>query len=164
VAQLACAIAGEVGFDEVSTERLRTAALLHDVGKIVVPAEILSKPGRLTAIEMQLIRQHPGAGADIVGPIGLDPDVADIVRQHHERLDGSGYPTGIHGDEILPGARVLGVADVVEAMISHRPYRPALPIKAAVTELEGGAGSRYEASACRAAISLLCEQGFSFAH
>ena len=85
-----------------------------------------------------------------------------MIRQHHERLDGSGYPSGLGGTAILPEARVLAVADVLEAMISHRPYRPALPIEAAVTELEDGAGSRYEAPSCRAAISLLCEQGFAF--
>jgi PAS domain S-box-containing protein/putative nucleotidyltransferase with HDIG domain len=163
VAELACAIAGELGWDDARTELLRTASVLHDIGKIVVPAEILSKPGHLSVIEMAIISQHAAAGADIVGPIGFDPDVAEIIRQHHERLDGSGYPSGLGGDEILPGALVLSVADVVEAMISHRPYRPALPIEAAVTELEDGAGTRYQASACRAAISLLCEQGFTFA-
>jgi PAS domain S-box-containing protein/putative nucleotidyltransferase with HDIG domain len=162
VAELACSIAGELGWDEVHTEPLRTAALLHDIGKILVPAEILSKPGQLSEIEMAIIRQHAAAGADIVGPIGFDPDVAEMVRQHHERLDGSGYPAGLSEDEILPGARILAVADVVEAMISHRPYRPALRIEAAVSELEDGAGGRYQASACRAAISLLCEQGFTF--
>ena len=105
VAELACSIAGEVGFDETCTELLRTAALLHDVGKIVVPAEILAKPGRLTVIEMQLIRQHPAAGADIIGPIGFDADVADMVRQHHERIDGSGYPAGLCGGRTFPEHR-----------------------------------------------------------
>jgi PAS domain S-box-containing protein/putative nucleotidyltransferase with HDIG domain len=162
VAELACAIALQLGFSDERTELLRTAALLHDVGKILVPAEILSKPGRLTDLEMQIIRQHPGAGADIIGPIGFDPDVAEIVRQHHERLDGSGYPAGLRGEGILAEARVLAVADVAEAMISHRPYRPGLPLEAAVEELNGGAGVRYESSACAAAISLLCHQGFAF--
>jgi PAS domain S-box-containing protein/putative nucleotidyltransferase with HDIG domain len=162
VAELACAIAVEVGLDEERTELLRTAALLHDVGKIVVPAEILSRPGHLSEIEMEIIRQHAAAGADIVGPIGFDPDVAEMVRQHHERLDGSGYPTGLRGDEILVEARVLAVADVVEAMVSHRPYRPGLPVDAAVAELEGGAGSLYDEGACRAAISLVLGQGFAF--
>jgi PAS domain S-box-containing protein/putative nucleotidyltransferase with HDIG domain len=162
VAELACAIAGEIGWDEARTELLRTAALLHDVGKIVVPAEILAKPGRLSEVEMQLVRQHAAAGADIVGPIGFDPDVAEMIRQHHERQDGSGYPAGLRGDEILAGARILAVADVVEAMISHRPYRAALAVAEAVAELEDGAGGRYERPACRAAVSLVREQGFTF--
>jgi PAS domain S-box-containing protein/putative nucleotidyltransferase with HDIG domain len=162
VAELACAMALALGWDEESTDLLRTAALLHDVGKIVVPAEILAKPGRLTEPEMQLIRQHPSAGARMVGPIGFAPEVAATILQHHERLDGSGYPSGLRGEEILPAARVLAVADVIEAMISHRPYRPARPFKAAVAEIEDGAGGRYEAAACQAAISLVREQGFTF--
>jgi putative nucleotidyltransferase with HDIG domain len=162
VAELACAIAAELGCDSARIVLLRTASLLHDVGKILVPAEILSKPGRLTKPEMQLVRQHAAAGADIVVPIGFDDDVAVMIRQHHERLDGSGYPAGLQGEQILVEARILAVADVVEAMISHRPYRPALPIGAAVAELEDGAGVRYEAGACQAAISLICEQGFTF--
>jgi PAS domain S-box-containing protein/putative nucleotidyltransferase with HDIG domain len=162
VAELACAIAAEVGCEEARIDLLRTASLLHDIGKIVVPTEILSKPGKLTKPEMQLIRQHSEAGAEIVAPIGFHADVAVIIRQHHERLDGSGYPAGLHGGEILAEATILAVADIVEAMISHRPYRPALTIGAAVGELEDGAGSRYEAGACRAAISLVQEQGFTF--
>jgi PAS domain S-box-containing protein/putative nucleotidyltransferase with HDIG domain len=162
VAQLSCAIAAELGFGEARLELLRTAALLHDIGKILVPAEILSKPGKLSDVEMQLIRQHPGAGADIVGPIGFAPDVAEILRQHHERLDGSGYPAGLRGAQILAEARILAVADVVEAMISHRPYRAALSIEAAVAELGAGANVRYELAACEAAITLIREQGFAF--
>jgi PAS domain S-box-containing protein/putative nucleotidyltransferase with HDIG domain len=162
VAKLACAIALQLGRDAALVELLRTAALLHDIGKIVVPAEILSKPGRLTEPEMQLIRQHAAAGAEIVGPIGFAPDVAEMIRQHHERLDGTGYPSALRGSTILPEARILAVADVVEAMVSHRPYRPARAIEAAVAELEDGAGSRYDGDVCEAAISLVREQGFTF--
>jgi putative nucleotidyltransferase with HDIG domain len=101
VAALACAVARALGWDQGRIELLRTAALLHDIGKILVPAEILAKPGRLTDIEMALIRLHAAAGAETVGPIGFDPDVATMIRQHHERLDGSGYPAGLRGTEIL---------------------------------------------------------------
>ncbi len=160
VAEIACAIALRLGWDEDRLESLRVAALLHDIGKIVVPAEILSKPARLNNAEMALMREHAVAGADIVGPIGFGLDVAETIRQHHERLDGSGYPAGLRGEEILPAARILAIADVVEAMISHRPYRPALQIGAAVAEIEGGAGTRYDATACEAAISLFRDEGF----
>ena len=160
VAQLCRAIALQLGWDEARIELLDTAARLHDIGKVVVPAEILAKPGLLSDAEMQIIRQHSGAGADIVGSIGFHPDVAKMIRQHHERLDGSGYPDGLAGAEILAESLILSVADVVEAMISHRPYRPGLPIEAAVAELGAGAGLRYEASACEAAISLISADGF----
>jgi PAS domain S-box-containing protein/putative nucleotidyltransferase with HDIG domain len=162
VAELAGAIATGLGRDEVRIDLLRIASLLHDIGKIVVPAEILSKPGRLSDAEMQLVRQHPAAGADIVRPIGFDLDVAEIIRQHHERLDGSGYPGGRRGREILWEARILAVADVVEAMISHRPYRPALPVTVAVRELEEGSGRLYEPAVCEVAISLVRDHGFAF--
>jgi PAS domain S-box-containing protein/putative nucleotidyltransferase with HDIG domain len=161
VALLACAIATELGFDEERVELLRTAALLHDIGKMVVPAEILSKPGRLSEPQMQLVRLHASAGAEIVGPIGFEDDVAVMIRQHHERLDGSGYPGGLHGGEVMAEARILAVADVVEAMTSHRPYRPALPVEAAIAELEAGAGTRYEEAACRSAIRLVQDRELS---
>jgi PAS domain S-box-containing protein/putative nucleotidyltransferase with HDIG domain len=160
VAELACAIAAKLGWPEERIETLRTAALLHDIGKIVVPTEILSKPGRLSDMEMQLIRQHPAAGADTVAEIDFEGEVAGMIRQHHERLDGSGYPDGLRGSQIYPESRILAVADVVEAMITHRPYRPALPIEQALAEIEGGAGSRYDAEACAACISLFREEGF----
>jgi PAS domain S-box-containing protein/putative nucleotidyltransferase with HDIG domain len=160
VAQLADAIAVRLDWDDARIGLLDIAARLHDIGKVVVPAVILAKPGRLSEAEMQIIRQHPGAGAEIVGTIGFDPDVATMVRQHHERLDGSGYPDGLHGAEILADTLILSVADVVEAMISDRPYRPGLPIEAAVAELRAGAGLRYEARACAAAISLISAEGF----
>jgi PAS domain S-box-containing protein/putative nucleotidyltransferase with HDIG domain len=160
VAQLAGAIALRLGWDERRSQLLDTAARLHDVGKVVVPAEILAKPGALSDAEMQIIRQHPNAGAEIVGTIGFDPDVAEMIRQHHERLDGSGYPDGLRGGEILAETLILSVADVVEAMISHRPYRPGLPIEAAVAELRSGAGRLYGPGACDAAISLISAEGF----
>jgi PAS domain S-box-containing protein/putative nucleotidyltransferase with HDIG domain len=162
VAELACAIARELGWDEERTGLLRTAALLHDIGKIMVPAEILSRPGRLSEVEMQILRMHPGVGGDIVAPIGFAPEVAEMVRQHHERPDGSGYPAGLRGERILPEARILAVADVVEAMVSHRPYRPALPVEAALAEVTDGAATRYDAAVCAAAVSLITERRFDF--
>ncbi len=162
VAELAGAIARRLGGDEARTELLHTASVLHDIGKILVPAEILSKPAPLSDAEMQLVRYHPAAGAEIVRPIGFDPEVAEMIRQHHERLDGSGYPAGLRDGEILWEARILAVADVVEAMVSHRPYRPALPVRLAVAELEEGAGRLYERAVCEAAISLVSEDGFVF--
>jgi putative nucleotidyltransferase with HDIG domain len=161
VAKLACAIAAELSWDEPRIETLRTAALLHDIGKIVVPAEILSKPGKLTETEMTLIRQHVVAGAETVAGIDFEGTVAEIISQHHERLDGSGYPAGLKDGEILPEARILAVADCVEAMISHRPYRAALPLEEALSEIEGGAGTRYDAAACAACIRVFREQGFT---
>ena len=160
VAELAAAMAAELGWDEGRIEILRTAALLHDIGKIIVPAEILSKPGLLSETEMLLIRQHAAASAETVADIDFGGDIAEMIRQHHERLDGSGYPAGLRGAAILPEARLLAVADTVEAMISHRPYRAALPIETAMAELEEGAGSRYDADACAACVRLFREKGF----
>ena len=162
VAQLAGAIAAGLGYDEARIEMVETAGLLHDVGKIVVPAEILAKPGRLNEVEMQVIRQHASASAALITGIEFGGPVAAIVNQHHERLDGSGYPQGLKGADILPEARILAVADVVEAMVSHRPYRAALPLEEAMAEIEAGAGIRYDAGVCEAAIRLFREQGFAF--
>jgi PAS domain S-box-containing protein/putative nucleotidyltransferase with HDIG domain len=163
VSEFAAAIARRLGLKEESVRGVRIAGMLHDIGKTVIPAEILSKPGRLSAIEFELVKGHSQAAYDILESIEFDHPIADIVVQHHERLDGSGYPAGLTGDEILPEARILAVADVVEAMISHRPYRAALPLDAAIAELGDGAGSRYEAVACEAAVWLFREQGFTFA-
>jgi len=162
VAELACAIARELDLEEASLESLRVAALLHDIGKIVVPAEILSKPGRLTEPEMQIIRQHADAGANTAALIGFDGEVAEIIRQHHERLDGSGYPKGLCRADILAEARILAVADVIEAMVSHRPYRPGVAIEVALREIEDGAGTRYDAKACETAVSLIGGHRFEF--
>jgi PAS domain S-box-containing protein/putative nucleotidyltransferase with HDIG domain len=163
VSELAAAIARHMGLDEEKVRGVQIAGMLHDVGKITIPAEILSKPGRLSAIELELVKSHPQAAHDILESIEFDLPIADVAMQHHERLDGSGYPSGLMGEAILPEARILAVADVVEAMISHRPYRAALPLEAAMEEIEDGAGSRYDAAACDAATRLFREQGFAFA-
>ncbi len=141
---------------------LRIAAAVHDIGKIAAPAEILSKPGRLTEAEFQLVKVHPRVAHDILAPIEIDVPIAEIALQHHERLDGSGYPRGLKGDDILPQARIIAVADVVEAMVSHRPYRPALPVSVAVEEIRSGLGTRYDAAVGQACLDLL-EGGFRFA-
>ena len=162
VAELACLIAERLDWSEEAVERLRIAALVHDIGKIAVPAEILSKPSRLTETEFALIKAHSAAAYEILAPIDFGGPVAEIVLQHHERLDGSGYPRGLSGDQVLPGARLLAVADVVEAMVTHRPYRAALPLEEALAEIEGGAGTRYDAGACAAALRLFRDEGFAF--
>jgi PAS domain S-box-containing protein len=161
VADLAIAIGKELGMADGELGALRLAATIHDIGKIALPAEILSKPGVLSEIEFALIKAHPTTGFDILADIDFGSPVAEIVRQHHERLDGSGYPAGLRDGDILPEARVLAVADVVEAMISHRPYRPALSIEEALAEIEGGRGTRYDAEAVAACVRLLGEKGFS---
>ncbi len=163
VAELAVAIAGELGASGTELEGLRLAALIHDIGKLVVPAEILSKPGRLRDDEFTLIKEHSRAGHDIISPVEFERPVAQIVLQHHERPDGSGYPQGLTGDAILVEARVIAVADVYEAMTSHRPYRAALPREVALAELQEGAGERYDAEAAAACLRLV-EAGFAFTY
>ena len=162
VSELATAIAQELGLGEESVRCVRISGMLHDIGKIVVPAEILTKPGRLSSVEFELIKGHPQAAHEILKSIEFACPIAEVVLQHHERLDGSGYPAGLSAHEILPEARVLAVADVMEAMISHRPYRAGLPLEAAIDELEEGSGTRYDAAACAAAIRLLREGEFTF--
>ena len=161
VAWLACRIAERLGWDEQASETLRTAALVHDIGKITVPAEILSKPTHLTQTEFALIKSHSRAAHEILAPIDFVGPVAEIVLQHHERLDGSGYPQGLHGDEILPGARVLAVADVVEAMISHRPYRPALSLQEALSEIGPESRGRFDAEAAEVCRQLVEQDDFA---
>ena len=155
------AIAKRMGMSGGELDGLRLAALIHDVGKISVPAEILSKPGRLTQNEFELIKVHAQAGHDVLQTVAFEQPVARMVLQHHERLDGSGYPDGLSGDDILPGARVMAVADVYEAMTSHRPYRPGLPKEAALAELRDGAGLRYDPLAVEACLQTL-DEGFAF--
>lgn len=160
VALLACAIAEELGLSREKVEGLRVAALLHDIGKILaVPNEILSKPGKLTEHEMALIRTHPQVGYEILKNVDFPWPVAEIVWQHHERLDGSGYPRGLQGPDIILEARILAVADVVEAISSHRPYRPALGVDKALEEIQNA--DKYDQEVARACIEIF-RRGFSF--
>jgi PAS domain S-box-containing protein len=160
-ADLVVAIAKELGMSGIEFDGLRLAALIHDIGKIAVPAEILSKPGRLSTVEFSLVKQHSRSGYDILEAIEFDRPVAQMVLEHHERLDGSGYPQGLSGEDILPEAGILAVADVVEAMSSHRPYRAALGIEPALAEIRENAGVKYDAAVAAACLRVF-EGGFSF--
>jgi PAS domain S-box-containing protein/putative nucleotidyltransferase with HDIG domain len=158
VARLACGICGKMGLDEQKCKGASIAGLVHDVGKIEVPGEILSKPGRLTSVEFELIKTHARSSFDILREIDFPWPVAEIAHQHHERMDGSGYPRGLKGGDILLEARILGVADVVESMSSHRPYRPSLGIKAAMEEIEKNRGALYDPEVVDACLALLEEK------
>jgi PAS domain S-box-containing protein len=162
VSNLARTIAQEMGLPKDTVEHIRMAGTIHDLGKIAVPAEILSKPTKLTAIEFSLIKVHPQAGYDILKDVDLPYPIAEIVYQHHERLDGSGYPRGLKDGQILPEACILAVADVVEAMASHRPYRPAIGIERALEEIEKNKGIFYDIKAVDACVRLFREKGFTF--
>jgi PAS domain S-box-containing protein/putative nucleotidyltransferase with HDIG domain len=161
VSRLACAIAAEMGIHEDKLEGIRMAGEIHDIGKIYVPAEILSKPGKLTDIEYTIIKTHPQVGFDILKNIEFPWPIAKIVFQHHERMDGTGYPSGLKGDEILLEARIIIVADVVEAMSSHRPYRPAHGTPKALEEIILNRGRFYDANVVDACLRLFNEKGFS---
>lgn len=154
VANLAAEMARRMNFSTRQIEGVRLAGLIHDVGKMAVPAEILSKPGRLDEVEYALIQRHAQTGFEILKDIEFRWPVANMVHQHHERMDGSGYPQGLVGSAIEPGARILAVADVVEAMASHRPYRPALGLKIAFQEIQAHKGVMYDAEAVEACIDL----------
>ncbi|HWR69938.1 MAG TPA: PAS domain S-box protein, partial [Dehalococcoidia bacterium] len=160
--QLSCAIAQGMGLPAEQVQVVRIAALLHDLGKIAVPTEVLSKPGRLSEIEFSMIKTHCQVGYDILKTVDFPWPIADIVRQHHERLDGSGYPYGLRDKDIVLEARILGVADVVEAMTSHRPYRPALGIEKALEEISRNSGRLYDADTVQACLELFNVKGFAF--
>jgi len=162
VAQLAVAIAQQLDLSEEEIEGIRVAAILHDIGKMTIPAEILSKPGGITEVEFALIQQHPAAAHGILKGIVFRWPIAEIVLQHHERLDGSGYPKGLKKDAIRLEARIIGVADTVEAMSSHRPYRPALGIHAALDEIKRHRGTRYDAEVVDACVRLIESAEFEF--
>ncbi len=162
VTDLACTIAREIGLSEDQSEGIRMAGIVHDFGKIYVPAEILSKPGRLNEIEFSMIKMHPQAGYDILKTIEFPWPIAQIVLQHHERMNGSGYPSGLSSEDIISEARILAVADVVEAIASHRPYRPALGIDKALEEISQNRGVLYESKVADACLKLFTKKGFKF--
>jgi PAS domain S-box-containing protein/putative nucleotidyltransferase with HDIG domain len=162
VAQLASAIAQEMGFSPERVEGMRVLGFLHDIGKIAIPAEILSKPGRLSPMEFMLIKDHPRVGYEIIKDIDFPFPLAEGILQHHERLDGSGYPQGISGTDIILEARILGVADVVEAMASHRPYRRSLGLNQALEEISRNRGILYDPEVVDICLKLFHAKGFLF--
>ena len=162
VTELACAIAGKLRWPSEQIAGLRAAGLMHDIGKVAVPAEILAIPRTLTETEFAIIQAHSVVGYDVLAPVDFPWPVASAVRQHHERIDGSGYPDRLAGSKILPEARVLAVADTVEAMSSHRPYRPALGVEAALDEVEKMKGRLYDRCVVEACLELIRQGDFSF--
>jgi PAS domain S-box-containing protein/putative nucleotidyltransferase with HDIG domain len=162
VARLACAIAREMGLSEEQVDGIFMAALIHDIGKIYVPAEILNRPAKLNETEMDLVKTHPSIGYDIVKEIDFAQPVDRIIAQHHERIDGSGYPDGINSGDIILEARILAVADVVEAMASHRPYRPALSIDDALGEIDKYRDNLYDTRVVDACLKIFRNNNFKF--
>jgi PAS domain S-box-containing protein len=162
VADLATAMARVMELSPKLIDGIQMSGMIHDLGKISIPAEILSRPRSLTILEYNLVRTHPTVGHDILKDIDFVWPIARIVLQHHERLDGSGYPQGLKGDEILLEAQIIAIADTVEAMASHRPYRVALGIDKALEEIEKGRGIIYNAEAVNACLHLFREDGFKF--
>ncbi|MDP2840390.1 MAG: HD domain-containing phosphohydrolase [Syntrophales bacterium] len=159
-ADLARAIATEMELPSEKIEGIRMAGSIHDIGKLSIPAEILSKPTKLSEIELSLIKEHARQGYEILKDVESPWPLAEIVYQHHERMDGSGYPRQLKGDDILIEARILTVADVVEAMASHRPSRPSLGIDAALNEIEKNSGIFYDDAAADACLRLFRKKGF----
>jgi len=162
VAELACAIGRELALGEDTLYGLRMASVLHDLGKIAVPSEILTRPGQLNDLEYGIIKNHVQIGYDILKKIEFPWPLADIVIQHHERIDGSGYPNGLNGDEIMFEAKILAVADVFETIASHRPYRPSLGVNRALEELSANKGILYDEDAVKACLFLMEEKKFEF--
>ena len=160
VAEIAVAISAELGFDNNQQEGIRVASYLHDVGKIKIPAEILSKPGKLTTNEYNLIKEHAQAGYDVLSRVHFPWPIAGVALQHHERMNGSGYPQQLQGGRIIIEARIIAVADTVEAMSSHRPYRAGLGIEKALAEIEHGRGTLYDINVVDICLKLFREKGF----
>jgi HD-GYP domain-containing protein (c-di-GMP phosphodiesterase class II) len=154
VSQIACSIGREMGLSEERLHNIRIAGTLHDLGKFAIPSDLLSKPGKLTPQEFALIKTHPQVAFNILEPITLPGNTAQIILQHHERLNGSGYPQGLKGEAILLEARILGVADVMEAMCSHRPYRASLGLAETLDELTRNKGILYDAAVVETCLKL----------
>lgn len=162
VTDLACAIAAEMGLRDDKVKVLRVAATLHDIGQMCIPADVFSESRRLTDIQHMAIRIHPSVGYDCLKGIPFDGPVAKIILQHHERLDGSGYPRGLAGDEIMLEAKILAVADVVEAMSSKRAYRPAFGVARALKEIQENAGALYDKAVVEACTQIFESGQFTF--
>ena len=159
-ADIARAIATEMGLSQDKIDGIRLAGSIHDIGKISIPSEILSKPTKLTEIEFSMIKEHAKKGYEMLKNVESPWPLAQIIYQHHERMDGSGYPRNLKGDEIIMEARIMAVADVVEAMASHRPYRPGLGIDAALAEIEKNKETYYDNTVVDACLRLFREKGF----
>lgn len=162
VAKLCCAIAKEMGLPAQQINVIRMASLIHDVGKIYIPTEILSKPGQLNEIEFKLVKTHPQVGHDMLKTIEFLSPVVTIVLQHHERMNGSGYPQGVSSEDIILEAKILGVADVIEAMSSHRPYRAALGLDKALEEISKNKGILHDTQVVDVCFKLFYDKGFKF--
>lgn len=162
VAKLAHRIGGKLEMGEEECKGIRVAGVLHDIGKIHIPAELLNKPGRLTDIEMNLVKTHPQGGYEVLKTVAFLWPVAEVVLQHHECFDGTGYPEGLSGDSIRLGARIIHVADTVEAMSSHRPYRPALGMEAALVEIKANRGTLYCPECVDACLEAVRDAEFDF--
>lgn len=162
VAKLSCAMGSELKIPEQDLQGIGLAALIHDIGKIYIPIEILVKPTKLTNIEFEMVKMHVQCGYDIVKGLEFPWPVADIIRQHHERMDGSGYPDGISGDSINIGARIIGVADTMESMATNRPYRQAVGLAEALLEILNGKGTLFDADVVEACVSVIRKKKFSF--
>ena len=153
-------IAREMGWSEEKCHTLQLIGLVHDIGKMSIPAEILSKPGLLSRIEFELVKTHAENGYQILKDVDFPLPIAQIIREHHERMDGSGYPQGMKGEETLLESRILAVADVLESMASHRPYRPALGIEAALKEIESHRMQHFDPEVVDAMLRLFREKGY----
>ena len=162
VAALSCAIARRMGLPRDTVRTIELAGILHDIGKIRVPIAVINRPGTLLETERELLKVHPKIGYDLLKTIPFPMPVADIVYQHHERMDGSGYPQGLKGEEIMLEARIVAVADVTEAQSSFRPYRPALGLEAALAEISAHSGTIYDAEVVTTCLAVFQEDGFSF--
>lgn len=162
VAELAMAIAQKMGLSDEDIECLRISAMIHDLGKISLPSDVLTKPGDLSELEYRMIQTHPEMGKEIIEEIDFPCPVAEIISQHHERMDGCGYPKGLKGEDIHLFARIIAVADVVEAMSSHRPYRPSVGLEEALETIENDGGKYFDQRIVRICLELFRKEGFSF--